>query len=258
MNLSGISNDSLIGRALRLPLRLIPKGACVPILQGPLRGKRWIVGSSTNGCWLGSYEYRKQRALSAKVRRGFVVYDLGAHVGFYSLLASTLVGSEGRVFSFEPAPNNLKILKRHLTLNHVHNCTIFEAAVGSQSGTAAFDLGPGSSEGSLKTQGQAGAAATLTVRVCVLDELAAAGQIMPPDVIKCDIEGGEYDALRGASRLLQDHRPAIFLATHNPQVHDQCCALLRGFRYQLTSLDGLAMDQSREILAMDRAHRAKG
>ena len=51
VNLSGVSNSKFVGRVLRLPLRLIPTEAEVRILQGPLRGKRWIAGSSNHGCW---------------------------------------------------------------------------------------------------------------------------------------------------------------------------------------------------------------
>src|SRR5580765_1322501 len=101
-NLSGISRETLIGKLLRAPLRLLPRTAAVPILQGPLRGKKWIVGSGTHGCWLGSYEYDKQKLFQKTVRSGDVVYDVGANAGFYSLLASLLVGEKGHVYSFEP------------------------------------------------------------------------------------------------------------------------------------------------------------
>jgi hypothetical protein len=61
MNFSGISSKSILGKALRFPLKLIPSSARVPIIQGPLRGKLWIVGSSNHGCWLGSYENGKRK-----------------------------------------------------------------------------------------------------------------------------------------------------------------------------------------------------
>src|SRR5579864_334767 len=81
INFSAINRSSLLGRILRLPLRLLPRGSVVPILQGPLRGRRWIVGSSTHGCWLGSYENGEQKILQASIRPGSVVYDIGANVG---------------------------------------------------------------------------------------------------------------------------------------------------------------------------------
>ncbi len=57
MNLSGISDKSLFGKILRLPLRIIPAQTVMPIIQGKLKGKKWIVGASNHGCWLGSYEF---------------------------------------------------------------------------------------------------------------------------------------------------------------------------------------------------------
>jgi hypothetical protein len=53
MNFSSIPFTSPVGKLLRLPLRVVPKRAVVPLLQGELRGRRWIVGSSMHGCWLG-------------------------------------------------------------------------------------------------------------------------------------------------------------------------------------------------------------
>ena len=117
MNFSAVPYHSWLGRVLRFPLRLLPPETIVPILQGRLRGKRWIVGSGNHGCWLGSYEYEKRRAFEQTISAGNIVFDVGAHVGFYTLLASTLVGPTGRVVAFEPAPRNLRYLKEHLRLN---------------------------------------------------------------------------------------------------------------------------------------------
>src|ERR1039457_4559604 len=138
-NLSGISKETLIGKLLRAPLRLIPPRTVVPILQGALRGKKWMVGSATNGCWLGSYEYAKQKALQRELKAGQVVYDVGANVGFYSLLASVIVGDAGHVYSFEPFPENVRQLRKHLEMNHIKNCTVIDAAVSSADGDAIFD-----------------------------------------------------------------------------------------------------------------------
>jgi FkbM family methyltransferase len=245
MNFSGVSDKSFIGKALRYPLRLIPCDAQMIILQGLLRGKRWIVGSSNHGCWLGSYEYSKQKAFSAAIKPGDVVYDLGANVGFYSLLASVIVGPEGHVFSFEPVPRNLTFLRKHLELNRVINCSVMEVACSYSDGTAKFDLGPNSSMGHLTGDSQN----AIIVRTIALDSMITSGLISPPNVIKCDIEGGEYDALRGASEILIKHSPTIFLATHGREVHERCCTLLTELHYQLTPIDDLPINQTSEILA---------
>src|ERR671919_200683 len=104
INFSAVASNTRAGRLLRAPLNWIPSELSVPILQGALRGKKWVVGSSTHGCWLGSYEYAMRHLFERTVERGDIVYDVGAHVGFYTLLASVLVGPTGRVLAFEPLP----------------------------------------------------------------------------------------------------------------------------------------------------------
>lgn len=242
-NLSGISKDTLIGKILRAPLRLIPRSAVVPILQGPLRGKRWTVGSSTHGCWLGSYEYEKQKALQRELKAGDVMYDVGANVGFYSLLASVLVGESGHVYAFEPAPGNLAALKKHLKMNRVRNCTVIEAAVSATDGNAAFDPSEDRSTGHLAETGG------VRVRTLTLDRLIHDGAVRPPTLMKIDIEGAEPDCLRGASDIIQSFRPVIFLATHGREVHASCCEILVQWNYRLISLDARPIDATEELLA---------
>jgi hypothetical protein len=96
VDFSSISAQNRIGKLLRFPLRFIPAETTLPILQGMLRGSKWISNSSTNGCWLGSYEYTKQKIMARTIQPGKVVYDVGAHVGFYTLLTAKLVGKLGR------------------------------------------------------------------------------------------------------------------------------------------------------------------
>ncbi len=246
INFSGFSDKRLVGKALRLPLKLIPVRTVVPIWQGRLRGRRWIVGSSNHGCWLGSYEYSKQQLFAERIRYGSIVFDIGAHVGFYTLLASELVGSDGRVYAFEPVPRNLFYLKRHLQLNRITNVTVIEAAVSDSSGVAYFDEGPGSSMGHLSAQG------TCLVKTIALDEMISGKQIPVPDCLKVDVEGAEMLVLRGAESLLTQSHPIIFLATHSNVIHQQCCHLLDSLDYALHPINGPNIWQSNEILAESR------
>jgi FkbM family methyltransferase len=245
-NLSGISKQTLIGKLLRAPLRLIPRTAVLPILQGPLRGKKWTAGSGSHGCWLGSYEYHKQRAMQQEVKIGDVVYDIGANVGFYSLLASVIVGDTGHVYSFEPSPENLRELRRHLEMNHIKNCTVVGAAVSFDDGEAIFDPSGDRCMGHLAAHG------SLRVRTLTLDGLVSRKEIRPPNLMKIDIEGAELECLRGASNVIQESRPIIFLATHGPQIHLACTELLAKWNYRLTSLDGKPVESADELIARPR------
>jgi FkbM family methyltransferase len=245
MNFSRLSSQSLMGRTLRLPLRLVPKNVPVPILQGPLRGRKWIAGSSDHGCWLGSYEYEKQKVFASALRPGDIVYDLGANAGFYSLMAAVLTGPAGQVAAFEPDPENVTQLRRHLELNLVANCSVFQAAVSCSDGHGDFVSGTSCSTGHLAQ----GTGHALRVRTVTLDNLVGSGQLQPPDIIKCDIEGAEHDALLGAAEILRKHAPMIFLATHGSRVHALCCNFLLEIGYNLTPIDGLQLEQASEILA---------
>jgi FkbM family methyltransferase len=243
MNFSGISSASMIGKLLRAPLKLIPPSTVVPVLQGPLRGKKWIVGSSTNGCWFGSLEYKKQQRFNATVASGNVVYDLGANVGFYTLLASVLVGKSGHVYAFEPLARNISYLRKHLAMNSIENCTVVEAAVASTEGYSQFDPSPTHTNAHLAQMGQE------IVRTVTLDSLVSRGEIRPPDVVKIDIEGSELQALEGFQQTITKHRPIIFLATHGDELHKACLEFLIKYDYYLESLTSKSFNSSDELLA---------
>jgi FkbM family methyltransferase len=243
VNLSRISNQTHLGKILRAPLRLIPRSAVFPILQGRLRGKKWIVGSSSHGCWLGSYEYEKQRAIGRAIRPGDIVYDIGANVGFYTLLSSVLAGTRGRVYAFEPLPRNLRDLREHLKINRISNCSVIEAAVAFEDGEAHFDPSPARSEGRLSPTG------TIVVRTVGLDSLLSQNRISPPSLMKIDIEGAEVECLRGAARTIGNFRPVIFLATHGPDRHAMCLQLFAEWGYNVRSLDAQAVEHASELIA---------
>jgi FkbM family methyltransferase len=224
INFSAVRPSSLPGRLLRYPFKLIPRGLAVPVWQGPLRGQKWIAGSHLHGCWLGSYEWETQKRIAAEVRSGEVFFDVGANVGFYSLLAALRVGA-GRVYAFEPLPANLVFLRRHLALNRIRNVEVLEMAISDQSGPMSF-----ASEAT-RAMGQLQAGGDLTVATSTLDTLLAEERILPPHGIKMDIEGGEFRALQGAAKCFREHRPKLFLATHGQAVHDDCCGLLASWGY---------------------------
>lgn len=244
MNLSAINYKSTLGKLLRAPLRLIPSEAQIPILQGKLRGKRWIVGSGTHGCWLGSYEYDKQRLFEQTIASGSTVYDIGANVGFYTLLASVLVGETGHIFAFEPLPRNVLYLREHIRLNALTNVQTLAVAVADYTGFASFAEDVNASQGHIAVQG------TLTVETVCLDELIQQGKLPTPDYIKIDVEGAELAVFAGARQMLTKAHPVIFLATHGQSIHHQCCEMLTSFGYQLQAIDPhTSIDTTSEILA---------
>jgi FkbM family methyltransferase len=202
----------------------------LPIADGPLRGARWIPQSGLHACLEGTYEEENQRLLQEHLRHGDVVYDVGANVGFFTLLGSRLVGTGGRVVAFEPFPVALEYLNRHLELNGIDNVTVIEAAVSEAARRASFREDPVITMGRLVEGGD------LEVDVVSLDEIYIEGELPPPDLIKIDVEGEELKVLRGASLLLRDREPMILLATHGSVTHRACCELLHDHGYELEEL----------------------
>ncbi len=204
---------------------------------------RWIVGSGDHGYWLGSYEIDFQRRLTRTLQVGDTFLDIGAHVGYYMLLGSRLVGPHGHVYAFEPLPRNAAFIKRHIVLNKLENVTFLQLAISNRSGKVHFGAGISTSTGRIDLTGE------LEVQTSSLDDLLKAGTIEAPDVIKIDVEGSEADVLEGAKVLLQNHRPKIFLATHGNEAYQHCVALLTAQDYSLEPINAENIDEASEIYA---------
>lgn len=231
MDPSQISSKTLLGKVIRLPFKLLPAHAVVPIVRGPARGKRWISDSSAHGFWLGYWELGNQRRFAAHLRPGDVVYDIGAHAGLYTLISSDRVGPEGHVYAFEPFPSNLDHLRRHIALNHLRNCTVVAAAVSNCSSRCRFDPSTHDAAGHLSDSG------SVEVETVSLDEfLYGRGDIRPPNVMKINAEGAEADILMGARRTIAEHFPLIFLSVHSQEIDRKCWNFLDSAGYKLERL----------------------
>jgi FkbM family methyltransferase len=229
-------------KAIRLPLRALPPGMVLPILTGRLRGRKWIVGSGVHSCWIGSYELEKQRAFAQVTSLGATVLDLGANVGFYTLLAGKLVGSSGHVYAFEPVPRNLQYLRRHIALNGLTNVTVIEAAICNANGQRRFKFHKSAAMGHLSDNGQ------VEVNTVTLDHFVFRSGIAP-NTIKIDVEGAEFSVLQGAREVLSQHRPELLLATHSRALRSQCLDLIAAHGYTVRVIGTSDGDGADEFLA---------
>lgn len=208
---------------------LLPDDMVVRVLRGPVKGRKWVVGAGDHGHWAGTFENDKLAAFSAAITEGDTVLDVGAHTGFFTLLAAGGVGPNGQVVAFEPFPRNVAYLRRHVSLNDLRNVEVVHAAVGSRTGTTSFASGPNSYTGRVAAGGE------ITVPTTSLDEYLA--NRPDPAVLKIDVEGAEVDVLRGAARLLSQSRPIVFVAAHSPELRRECREILEVAGYTVDSLD---------------------
>lgn len=215
----------------------------MPVQKGPLKGLRWIVTSGKHFI-TGSYEPYKTRAFQANLKEGDIVVDVGAHVGYYSALASLTVGDRGRVFSFEPRPLNIGFFKDHVRVNALKNITLYEGAISVNSGEATFNTNTGTGTGHLSEQGH------LKVKTYCLDDLVEAGEIPRLDFLKIDVEGGEIDVLKGSRNTIVHNRPRMLLATHSEDTHAFVLEFLEEHNYQFQILDKDGSKGDTEIIAL--------
>lgn len=204
------------------------------IRRGPAKGMKWIAGSAIHGCWLGTYELDKQRALERFVRPGMTVYDIGAQAGFYTLFFSRLVGEGGKVYAFEPCPYEARFLLDHVRMNRLANVRVIQAAVAERSGLAAMSTDRGMCQNQICDGGDG----TLMVPSLSVD----ASGLPAPDLIKMDVEGAESAALKGARRTLCEARPAVFVALHGPEQREACAKILTTSGYRIYNLKGQPID----------------
>ena len=198
----------------------------LPIWAGPLRGKLWTVGSCIRFL-RGTYEPEGTAVFQEQVKEGQVVYDIGAHVGYYTVLGSMAVGPQGRVIAFEPFPFNLRQLRRHIRLNRCDNVTVVEKCVGDRSGRVRFAPGSGTGTGRVAPDGP------LEFDMLTLDEAVAEDAFAPPDFMRIDVEGAELSVLEGAREVIARSRPAILLSLHGEHLERDCSGLLTAWGYRL-------------------------
>jgi len=197
------------------------------IRHGPLKGKSWNISSGSKFT-RGEYEPENTRAIEAMVKSGDVVFDVGAHVGYFSVLMSDRVGPKGKVISFEPRDINLEFLRQHVRINRCTNIEIIDACVGQRAGAARLETRVGTGKGHISPEGN------VDVRMVVLDELVQSGSLPVPQFMKIDVEGGEMEVLEGARWIIETHRPRMVLATHSPELKQSCNQFLstRGYDMQ--------------------------
>ena len=173
------------------------------ISHGPMRGLRFT-GGDTAGYALGASEPAVQRAIETHLKPGDSFYDIGANVGFLSLLGAKCVGPTGRVYCFEPQAGLLPLLAHNLDQNGFHNYEIIEAAVADAPGTTRLN------QDGLRAAVTAEAGPT---RILTLDEL----DLRPAALVKIDVEGAESRVLRGMLRVMGEHRPTLIIEIHGDQ-----------------------------------------
>lgn len=209
----------------------------VELTRGPLLGCAFELRSSEKYFLMGDgYEPVVQAVLKHEVRPGEVVYDIGAHIGYMSLLFAVLCGPNGHVFAFEPSPVNFGRLRRNIGLNRQNNITPVKKAASDTEGDAFLTERGSESQVVQGVEDPAGKLSTIkTVR---LDDFVYRDQFRPPSLVKIDVEGYAGRVLGGMGRILRDFSPRIMFEVHNEAETAEVFSILSGQLYSFDDIDG--------------------
>jgi len=172
-------------------------------------------------------EVRLARYFISEIQAGEVFFDIGAHFGYFSLLASRLVGEKGRIVAFEASPKTHQILC--LNLRHRSNTEIHHRAVSETSETVKFYEFPNlySEYNAMDTDQykernwfKEHRPVETNVQAIILDDFVREHSLFP-STIKIDVEGAEYKVLAGAQNVLAKHRPTIAMEYLSPGRNNQ-------------------------------------
>ncbi|CDM66242.1 FkbM family methyltransferase [Pyrinomonas methylaliphatogenes] len=222
--------DRLARRAFSLLARA--DSEIVHIESGPMAGLRLAISEHTSHAHIsGTYELETQIAIARLVKPGFVCYDIGASIGYLSLL---MARRASHVYAFEPAPHAAAEIERQATTNGFSNISIIRRPVSDQKRSVTFaitDVAYGSAIARGDTKWPTIQVETLTLDSFIKDHPA-------PDFIKIDVEGEEGRVLAGARELLRHKRPIICCEIHNEEAAHDVQEILSQNSYDVTDLKG--------------------
>jgi len=228
-----------LSRSIRRSLNAAaPEGLSeVTIAAGTAKGLRIILDlQSEKDYWLGTYESDLGAAARKLIQPGDVVYDVGANVGYISLVSAQLCGKSGKVFAFEALPVNVDRLRENVVINALESqITVTHAAVINTVQPVTFLTHHSGAMG--KALGSTGRDEQYNGRITVpglaLDAFVYDENHPAPDVIKMDIEGGEGSALAGMPRLLAEKRPILLIELHGEKAARQVWNNLQQHNFSL-------------------------
>jgi len=237
--LAGLRRVPVLGSCVRWAgARLVPRKALtwVQVQGGAAKGLWLHLNPRTGRAYFeGGGECEVQQALQKHLRPGMTFYDVGANVGFFSLIAARLVGEQGRVVAFEADPEIAGRLREHVARNAFSWVEVNEKAVWSERKTVYFArTDPETSpDRGLGHVADTSSVDTIEVSAISLDEFAQSRGA--PDFVKCDVEGAEVDVFRGAGRLLREKRPVIVCEMHSAENQRALVKTFEGLNYRCSA-----------------------
>ena len=190
------------------------------------------------GLYLDKAEINLTKFLILNLGKGDTFFDVGANVGFYSLLGAELTGKEGKVYAFEPCPTVFPLLQTNVAAHQ--QVEIVRKALGAAEGSIEFFIAPGEHMVSSSTSrehiietGIADQSQSVSVDCSTLDAFCFSNNVFPK-IIKLDVEGTEAEVLKGGEKFLTEHSPIVIMEasfTKSSDKTEEALLILRRYGY---------------------------
>jgi FkbM family methyltransferase len=164
------------------------------------------------GYMTGTSEPLEQELVLKYSRPGGVVYDIGANVGFYAIIAARATGPSGTVYAFEPTADLAERIRSNAEMNSLLNLEVIEAAVCLENGMIEFETSPTHSVNSIRRISSFSERSMRMVNSTRLDTFSVANR--PPDLLLVDVEGAEIEALESGLETISRFKPVIMAEVH--------------------------------------------
>jgi FkbM family methyltransferase len=209
----------------------------IPVMAGPLKGRRLPkqVALKNLAMVFGQYEPHVVRELLSISEPVKVAYDIGAHVGFMTLALAERLDSDGRVFAFEPEPENIAIMRQLIIQNGLQRLVcMIPIALGNANGEQNLINWKSSSmyflESALDGQ-DINDCPSMMVTTLTLDAFVFEQSNPAPDILKIDVEGAEALVVQGGLRTLDVYSPKLLIEIHGPQNAKKMWSLVQPLNY---------------------------
>ncbi|MCX6815889.1 MAG: FkbM family methyltransferase [Candidatus Aenigmarchaeota archaeon] len=159
------------------------------------------------------FEPETSKAIKENLKSGMTFFDIGAHVGYFTLLGAKYVGKKGKIYAFEPDTKNYDILKKNIKISGYNNVSLNQVAVSNKNGFSDMFLSRDSAFHSLKFNEGRGKNIVKTIKI---DDFCKKNRIKKIDLVKLDIEGSEIDALEGMRNTIKKNKKMKLIVEYIP------------------------------------------
>ena len=194
----------------------------------------------------GLWELEVTRYISSRITPGMTILDVGADIGYYTLLFAKRVGRQGRVIAFEPIPAARATLEKNIRLNGYRNVSVLDYALYDINGSFVLE---GPLDVSRINPLKAGEGENdLTIETRIFDDCLKALAVDHIDLVKIDVEGAEMNVLEGMKTSLQKFHPALLVEVHPEHLGkfnkttEDLMQFLDGMGYGVTPVDKSALN----------------